>query len=222
MNPHEQQEQRARYEALRAQSKKMKKRIIVVAAGIVCVIALLVGFIALIESLTGEKENPFPDGAFEFYPTYQGDILQNKNYLELDREIDYDNNYGLTQSINEDNREEFDQTVLFLCEYLQTIIAGDSEAYNACFNDIYFNEIKQMGEFSPQMLYNMKIIYQSSEDGENGSKLLTYRLDYMIYRNDGTFRRDVGSDAIRPQFVTLRVTADGNIKIERLLTQLAQ
>ena len=213
--------QRARYEELRVRSGKMKKRLLIVIAAVIGAIFLLVGVTALIGSMTDGRENPFPDvEGNEFYPTYQGDIMQNKGYLELDREVDYDNSYGLTQSINEENREEFDLTVLFLCDYLQTIIAGDANAYNACFNETYFKSVKPMGAFSPQMLYDMKIVYQSEEEGEKGARLITYRLEYMIYRNDGTFRRDVGSDAMRPQFVTLRVSADGSIAIERLLTQI--
>ena len=49
---------------------------------------------------------------------------------------------------------------------------------------------------------------------------VTYRVDYMIRKNNGTFRRDVGSDAIRPQYVVLLVSPDGSdIAIENVYTR---
>ena len=60
------------------------------------------------------------------------------------------------------------------------------------------------------------------ETDENGDKLVTYILEYMIYQNDGTFRRDVGSDAIRPQHVTLRVSPSGDMHIEKIVTIYAK
>ena len=72
------------------------------------------------------------------------------------------------------------------------------------------------------MLYNMKITYSAEETAENGDKMVTYVLEYMIHQNDGTFRRDVDSDASRPQRVTLRITPLGEIKIERIVTVYAK
>ena len=51
-----------------------------------------------------------------------------------------------------------------------------------------------------------------------GSKTVTYKLDYMIYRNDGTFRRDIGSDAIRSQYLVLDCAADGSITVRDLVS----
>ena len=61
-------------------------------------------------------------------------------------------------------------------------------------------------------------IHFLSESKQGEERLITYRLEYMIHRNDGTFRRDVGSDASRPQDITVRVGTDGKILIERLVT----
>ena len=67
------------------------------------------------------------------------------------------------------------------------------------------------------MLYQCKITY--IDDGTDGAdKLMVYRLEYMIFRNDGSFRRDIASDASRPQNVLLRVTPDGRISIENIST----
>ena len=49
-----------------------------------------------------------------------------------------------------------------------------------------------------------------------GDRMWTYELCYKLFENDGSLRRDVGSDAIVPLYVTLRVTPDGEIAIEDL------
>ena len=225
MSP-ENQQQKEKYEALRAQSQKMKKKILLVMLCIVGAIVILLAAIKLIEFflLSSNSEPTVPETDEPFYATYEGDIMENPDYLGLDRFVYYCDNLlglGLTQAIGEENRDEFDSTVLFLYDYVQTVIAGDNETYNRYFNENYFEKRDPQGGFSPQMLYNIKILFDETEIDSNGDKLMTYRLDYMIYRNDGTFRRDVGSDAIAPQFVTLRVTSDGDISIEKLITQYA-
>ncbi len=103
-------------------------------------------------------------------------------------------------------------------DYLQTVIAGDANAYNAYFNNVYFEDNQPKTAFYQQMLYNMVIYYESTEKQDGGDTLTTYRLEYMIYRNNGSFHADVGSDAILPRHVTLRISPDGTIKIEGIRT----
>ena len=103
--------------------------------------------------------------------------------------------------------------VLFLYDFLQMIIAGEEDAYNACFTDNYIDEYGTQAAFPPQMLYDMRIAFYSQE-GSNEDLRITYQLDYRFYQNDGTFRRDVGSDAIRPVYVVLVKDTEGNIRID--------
>ena len=146
--------------------------------------------------------------------------MENAEYLGLNRQVDYcadPSGYGLTMSITDENREEFEDSVLFLHDYIQTIIKGDAAAYNKLFNDKYFEDNEPKGAFSQQMLHEIDIRFMS-ESKEGEERLITYRLEYQIHRNDGTFRRDVDSDASRPQDITVRVGVDGSILIERVIT----
>ena len=68
------------------------------------------------------------------------------------------------------------------------------------------------------MLYNITVTFYSTEKQDDGSVLTSYKLEYMIYENNGTYRRDIGSDMSRPQLVTLRIEKDGTIAIEKLIT----
>ena len=208
------------YEELLNASKKMKKKILLVLGGIVAlllVLFLLVEGIGLLTTLLQEE----PEGEYYFYPTYEGNIMENPEYLDLDRSVVYAENasgYGVSTSITEENREEFDEYVLFLYDYLQTIIAGDEEAYNACFTYDYLNEYGEQKSFSPQMLYDMRIALYGKE-GSDADLRVTYQLDYCFYQNDGTFRRDVGSGASRPVYVVLVKDAAGNLRIDLLVVR---
>ena len=222
MTPEHNREERDNRESVRLQTKRMKKSILLILGAVACLIVILALVVFLIETIVSKRSPDTPDDQYSFYPIYDGDIMQNAEYLGLDRQVNYCNDpsgYGLTQSITEENFSDFDAGVLFLYDYIQIIIAGDAEAYNNCFNAVYYQNSAPLEDFSPQMLHQIEICYQETTKENDGSRTVTYRLDYMIHRNDGTFRRDVGSDAIRPQFVTLRILPNGDISIEVLKTK---
>ena len=198
----------------------MRRWIIIILCCAVGLILLLFGAAIVIEKLEEAKKANVTDGDYTFYPVYDGDIMENEEYLGLNRHVSFCANpsgYGLTQAITDENREEFDGSVLFLYEYIQTIIRGDSLAYNKLFNETYYRDNAQKENFAQQMLYNINIRFMS-ESKEGNERLITYRVEYMIHQNNGTFRRDVGSDASRPQDITVRVGANGEILIERIVT----
>ena len=90
---------------------------------------------------------------------------------------------------------------------------ADVDAYNNCFNEIYYKNHKKQAPFSQQMIYEAEIRFASEEEGKDGEKISTYYLFYKLYENDGSLRRDVGSDAVVPMRVVLRTTASGDISI---------
>ena len=218
----DQQQQNAEYEQLSVASKKLKRKMWIVIGCVMLVLGLLLCAVWLITHPNEQKNDRNNQHDYKFYPTYKGNIMEYGAYLELNRQVEYCNEpsgYGVWQSITDENREEFDANTLFLYNYLQTVIAGDTEAYNACFHESYFEDNEPKKSFSPQMLYQMKIRYYSTENGENGEKSVTYLLEYMIFQNDGTFHDDVGSDASLPRYVTLRVDREGKILIEKIVTK---
>ena len=209
-----------RLQRIKAAASKNKKRMVIVCVAVVVGIALLFGLVTLIDYLSNRPPK-IPEYDFYFYPTYQGDIMSYEPYVALDRQVYYCEDPlgdGLKTAVNEENMTDYDMQVLFLYLYLQTIIEGNVQTYNSYFNDTYYKKSQPLTSFSPQMLYDMEIIYQGTESQAGGEKLVSYRISYRIHRNDGTFRRDVDSDASRPQTITLRVGADGEISIERLVT----
>ncbi len=214
------QNNREAYEELSRRSKRQKRKILIVALCSVLALALLAGGVVLIDTLLDKTPSDYEDDYY-FYPPYEGDIMQNTTYLGMNREISYcadATGMGVTYALNEEELAKLDPSVRFVCDYLQTVIAGDEEAYNAMFDVQYLAKNGGQAAFNPQMLHRMTVYLHSMQDLGDGRKTVTYRLDYMIYRNDGTFRRDVGSDAIRSQYLVLTCEADGRIKITDLAT----
>ena len=95
---------------------------------------------------------------------------------------------------------------------------ADVEAYNACFNEIYYQTHTPKTSFSQQMIYDAKITYQNTKTDHNGDTLIAYSLAYKLWQNDGSVRRDVGSQAIVPLYVVLRVDSEGTIQIETMVS----
>ena len=205
---------------MEAQAGKMRKKLLLILGGIALLAILLLGGILIADLASGEEkaiqataQTEYGDGAF--YEPYKGDIMSNKEYLDLDRKVYFADGSGMEVSMEKGNLNEFNQEAIFLYNYLQTIIAGDKNAYNACFNETYFQTHEPQARFNQQMLYGAKITYHSRGNDESGV-WVQYKLEYMIYRNDGTFRRDIRSNESRPQYITLRVEPE--VRIEKLLT----
>lgn len=201
-------------------NQQQKKKILIAIGAVVCALALLWGILELVTYLDEKKKVKPPEYHYEFDTVYDGDIHEYRPYLNLDRQIYYcadPAGYGLTQAVTKETREDFSPEVLFLCDWINTIINGDADAYNRFFNQSYFENVEPQKPFAQQMLYKISLTYHS-EQKEGNERLVTYTVEYMIRHNNGTYRQDIESDASRPQRVTLRVAEDGTMAIERLVT----
>jgi len=207
------------YEELFERSRRMRKRVLIVCLCCFLSIALLVGGFFLIRFLLKPPQEDF--GNYYFYPPYEGDIMENSDYLEKNRQFCYcadPDGLGVTYPLNEAELKKLDSSVNFVCQYLQAVINGDVTAYNAMLSTEYVEKNGYQAAFNPQMIYNVTIYEYESQTLADGAKVITYKLDYMIYRNDGTFRQDMGSDAIRSQFIVLNCATDGSITVKDLIS----
>ncbi len=196
------------YEALLAQNQRMKRRFLLMLAILGGVVLLMTAVLLLLHFAFSQTKEPEPP-RIHFYAPYGGDIFESEEYLSLDRRVYYfDGAIYL-----EVKGEGFDPAVLFLRDFLEIMTRGDTAAYNAA-----FTVDPHQTEFSQQMIYASEICYEGSVN-DGGDKLYTYRLEYKIHRNDGTLRRDVGSDGMRPQWAVVRVRNDGGISIDSLTTE---
>lgn len=217
MTPDEKMNGQEAFDQKLRDAKKAKKKILIALGAIMGVLLLLLLLVFLAEKLNDAMNEPeIPQ--YEFYPTYTGDIMKNQGYINLNREVIYAydaTGFGFSTSITEEEWESFDGEVRFLYDYLQIIISGNETAYNACLSQNYIKKYGSAPEFSAQMLYEMKISYYRTDN--DGGKV--YKVEYKIYRNDGTFRTDIGSGMSRPQYIKVVTDSIGAYKIENISTQ---
>lgn len=194
-----------------------KKRHLQIAIGIAVGAVVLGIAVVILLVLLLPQEPQAPDGEtdsseFVFYQPYQGDILENELYLSLDRQLYWCDTLYNSKEALDDGQISADPCLTLIRAYLDSLIGGDAEGCRSLFTVSALNAAP-ISEFAQQMLYRIEIRLITQET-ENGAKRVTYRLDYMIHRNNGTYRRDVGSDAVRPEYLTIIEIADGEYRID--------
>ena len=203
-------------EQLKKKQSKNVKTVLLILLGIalLSVIVLL-----LLNRFLARQEEAAPND-IAFYPVTDQNIFENETYLSMNRFVLYcedPSGYGLTTQISDADRMSFNVKVRFAEEYLNILTYGDARALRALCTENYLAE-NSVPDFTQQMIYDARIVYYSTEGLEDGSRLVTYRMEYKIYQNNGTYRRDVGSDAVKPEYLVLRVSSDETeIKIENIL-----
>ncbi len=201
---------------------KNSKKVIVIWLCIIAVTAVVSAVLlsnpSLLDKEYGEQKVTGSNGFYDFF--YEADFSLSleeyesyPEYLELDRYL-YFKNGNETVGVLESNRDTFGDEILFFEKYFDTIISGDSEAYNALFTEEYYKSHEMTEEFTPQMLYGMEIELLG-ENEENGILTFAFNVSYKIFQNNGTFRNDIYSDAVRPIYVEIS-DAEGEFKINAL------
>ena len=208
-------------QAVAEQNKKMRKKLLIAIAATVGVVALLIATLLITKACQKEDE-AFALPESYFYPTYSGDIFEYADYMDKRPDVilycEDPDGLGRTTSIDAGREDEFSPEVLYLRDFLEIMMHADVDAYNACFNEIYYKKHQKQAAFSQQMIYEAEIRFASEETAANGEKTATYYLFYKLYQNDGSLRRDVGSDAVVPMRVVLRTTPEGQISISEWAT----
>ena len=186
--------------------KKIRKKRLITALIILGAFLVLLGIAYVVLSIIASGEIEY---GYEFYePDWQCDIMQDEEYLELGWHITYTNELGESVAILDDDYSRFGIGVDFLSYYFAAIQSGDSAVYNGLFGDEYFKKNDPVEPFTPQRIYDINVRFLNEEEIDDDSFIINYEIEYKIMRNDGTFRRDIGSDMARTQYIALTVTKD--------------
>lgn len=206
--------------------KKKNKKVAAVLTAAACGICLIGLFFMNTGDLTfdfdifqKETEQVIYDGngvhRISLYePDWESDIFKNQDWLDKNRYITYTENRMSLTLVDYDYASCGEPIVMF-GEYVDALMHGDAEKVNSFYTDSYFETHERFEKITMQKLYNMEIEFVSKTettiDGKYATKYV-YKFTYMIMENDGTFRDDLVSDAMKPQFYT--VIDDGeSIKI---------
>lgn len=196
------------------QTSRRRLRAAILAAGITVALAVLV-VVLLVVLLPKDEPAPEPDTRpITFYPVWDGDVRENELYLGLDRQFYLcDPDYGSKEALDDDQLEA-DPKLALLRDYINSLINGYPNACRSLFTAAALAE-DPVPDFAQQMIWRVEIT-KTEEQIEEGTTRTTYCLEYMIYRNNGTYRRDVGSNAVRPEYLTLIEVAEGEYRIDSL------
>ncbi len=190
--------------------QKILKGVLIFSVAVI-VLSLLVSLIdpeALVKKLFGEEDTP--DAPIYFFEVDDElNSLENEEYLQKDHRMHYHDPYeGVTYSVEEEMLSEESDEVIFFYHYFDAVRRGDADTVSA----MYSEQAKDVpDDFTLQMIYDITV-----EPQTEGGEVYGYRVDYMIYRNNGTFRDDVGSDTNRPLLITL-IKEGGTLKIKSVL-----
>ena len=182
------------------------------------VIALLVITSLLIDFIQSKKSTE-DEIDYNFYSAdYEENIYEDEKYLELisGEFIRYcDSTTNLTLGIDRETAAGQGSAVEFLVDMIYDIIEGDATGYNKKFSKKYYENNSPKDAFTMQKVYDVIITFISTEKGDDYTKYL-YCVEYKIYHNNGTFRRDIG-DGSKKQYIMLTDTS-GEVLIDSIST----
>ena len=168
------------------------------------ILTLLIPYIFNSSKDYSEKET----ANFDFYTAdYDENIFEDEEYLSLIENgiIKYDNASGLMVDITFENAKDQGETIDFLAKYIESIINGDNESYNSFFSTKYYKNNSPKDRYTMQKVYDATITYYTVSDEEEKTANYTkyvYKLKYRIYKNNGTFRQDIGDDS-KTQYIVI-------------------
>ncbi len=183
-----------------------KKRKIIKGFIIVCAVLVIMFIASFILEKVVEKNNT-PELDYEFYIPLEDEetnIYMDREYMEKDRTLYYTDEMGQTWLITEES-DNNSIGVTFFSLYFYALEQGDEDMLN----DLFSDKIEKYDDFTMQRVYAKEVKYLYGEKIDEATYSIIYSLDYNIMKNDGSFRRDIGSDMSRTQYVTLYYNSEG-------------
>jgi hypothetical protein len=187
-----------KHDARVSQKKKIIIALIVTGA-LLLVCALIVGGLRLFENSKLDDRTVGTVDPLKLEDTKEEgfDIMEYDEYLGYDRNI-YLRENGVELSISESDSGNYGDGFEVMYGVIRAINEGDSRAYNALMGD----EGLRKSSFTQQQIYGILITKESETAVKDGGYYTeyVYKVEYKIHENNGSFRRDIESDASRPQY----------------------
>ena len=136
---------------------------------------------------------------FAVYDPDAPSIFEDENYLSLDRSIHIARG-GEEIAVPPDGADTADALAVFFVDYFDALAHGDTQRYNSLFTEAYFEAYDKQADFSDQRVYDIHVTLLGATDDESR---VSYKVEYKIKKNNGTFRRDIYSDSSRPMIFDL-------------------
>ena len=155
------------------------------------------------------KEKP-KENIYFFPPDFETNILMDPDYLEFDRYLRFTIG-SETFTVTDGNYEALGKGCETIHAYIDAMVRGDCDAYNALFTESYYEENEPKSRFPMQRVHDVHAVlylehtYTKDElDGAyEGVIQYRYCLNYYIEENDGMVRDDMGSGVSAPIYLEL-------------------
>lgn len=181
-------------------NKKTKRTIIIVFASMLVfmIVCLMIPGLTQYSFKGSDIKDPTENNNYYFCEPYEEgfDILKYEEYLALDRTIMYYDGTGIGSGVVEGNLNEYNPGVTVIYNMLIALIEGDVDAYNSLLGE----GVEKKDDFTQQQIYKITITNKSASSTEGSYE---FTVDYKIHENNGSYRRDMGSDEYRPLSVTV-------------------
>ena len=207
----------------RASTRRLKRVMLIVIGclAVFTVIAIpLVSYLDRLETQQNDEEiETRKDSTIIFYePDWELDIRKEPGYLAKDRTIYYcDAQYGLTEALDDKNRNDYGPAVIVLCKMIECIIAGDADEYNKLFSENYYENHEPEPPFTMQQVYDIKLTKIKEINMNAGYTQYEFEVEYRIRHNNGTFRTDIDDGESRKQYFVLSNSTTKDVLIDQIL-----
>ncbi len=192
--------------------KAAKKKKMAIAIVVMCVIAVIGMFFLNTEMLfdfSSEETTKIPHnnkGSSEhiitlYKPDWNTNIFERADYLDKNRYLTFAEG-GMELTLVDGNYSEYGDEVQLLADYFDALMQGDAEKVCSFYADSYFESHDRWEKITMQKLYDMKVEFLNKKESESTIEYY-YRVSYKIMENDGTFRDDLISDAVKAQFYVI-------------------
>lgn len=207
----------------RESTRRLKQRMIIVLAGLVVFAVVAVPLISMLDKWDqAEKEEAVEtrkDSTIIFYePDWELDIMKDPGYLSMNRTIYYsDAQYGLTEALDEKNKDDYGPAVQVLIRMIECIIAGDADGYNQLLSTNYLENHDPEPPFTMQQVYDIKLTKIKETNMTAGYTQYEFEVEYRIRHNNGTFRNDIDEGESRKQYFVLSDSTSKKVLIDQIL-----
>ncbi len=201
-----------------ADKKKIKKIVIIVLSLFVALVAIY----GVLSAVTYLLEPEYSDVSYEDYRFFEADynknILEEKLYLALNRNI-YFERMGSENVLTQENAIGISLAADLFYNYFDCLIKGDYQNYSSFFTQecLASSNFTLPERFTMQGIYDVHInLYRSDvADEESNAVREIYEVSYRIFENNGTFRNDILPDETRTLVFEINIT-DGVAKINAI------
>lgn len=153
-----------------------------------------------------------------YVPDFDYEVEKDKEYAQVLHYVSYKEGASEIMLTGDEALEEAGAAAAMLNDYFDSIKNGDYETYNTFFTPECLEDFGKDEPFTKQMLYNISVTLTGKELVDEGKPTqktyYQYKVMYMIMKNNGTFRSDMGSDMCIPEtYTVIEEKSSGEIRI---------